>query len=125
MLNRHIFSRARYRRLAVAGVVVSALSAGLVASIAAPKSLEPVVYTIRFPEPASRSFTVDVSVPTGRRPVVELMMPIWSPGFYGVQNYADRVSNFSARATDGTLLEVTKPTPSRWSVTTGGRPLFT
>jgi predicted metalloprotease with PDZ domain len=53
------------------------------------------------------------------------MMPVWSPGFYGVQNYADRVTAFSATASDGTILEVTKPQPNRWTVATGSRPLFT
>ncbi|MGH9409306.1 MAG: hypothetical protein ACRD1V_07610, partial [Vicinamibacterales bacterium] len=46
-------------------------------------------------------------------------------GFYGLQNYADRVSDFTAKAGDGTALDVTKPSPSRWTVATGGRPTFT
>jgi predicted metalloprotease with PDZ domain len=54
-----------------------------------------------------------------------MMMAIWSPGFYGLQNYAQRVSGFTARAADGTVLEVTKPADSRWTVATGGRPSFT
>ena len=49
------------------------------------------------------------------------MMAIWSPGFYGLQNYADRVSGFVAKGPDGADLEVSKPTPSRWTVKTGGR----
>ena len=52
-------------------------------------------------------------------------MPIWSPGFYGLQNYAGRVSDFAAKTGDGTALEVTRPSPSRWTVATGGRPAFT
>jgi predicted metalloprotease with PDZ domain len=101
------------------------LGAGAPSIVAQSKSLEVLAYTIRFPDPAARSFTVEVVVPTGSKPAVEMMMPVWSPGFYGVQNYADRVGNFTATATDGALLEVTKPAPSRWSVTTGGRPSLT
>src|SRR6266536_3097596 len=85
------------------------------------KKLDPLVYTIRFPEPESKTFTVEVQVPTEKRDSVDLMMAVWSPGFYGLQNYADRVSNFVATAADGTALDVTKPKPSRWTVTTGGR----
>src|SRR5205085_4889807 len=81
--------------------------------------------TIRFPEPASKTFTVEINVPTDRRQSVDLMMAIWSPGFYGIQNYADRVSNFTAKAADGTVLDVQKPKPSRWTVKTGGRPSIT
>lgn len=91
----------------------------------AAQPLDPLVYTIRFPDPASKSFTVEIAVPTGNRPSVDLMMAIWSPGFYGLQNYADRVTNFVATAPDGAPLDVTKPVPSRWTVATGGRPSFT
>lgn len=87
--------------------------------------LEPLVYTISFPAPATQSFNVQVQVPTGGKPSVDLMMAIWSPGFYGLQNYAQRVSDFAAKAADGTPLEVTTPSPSRWTVATGGRQTFT
>jgi predicted metalloprotease with PDZ domain len=89
------------------------------------KSPDPLTYTIRFPDPASKSFTVDVRVPTERRESVELMMPVWSPGFYGLQNYAQRVSDVTATAADGTVLPITTPTTSRWTVAVGGRPAFT
>src|SRR3954468_7794494 len=92
-------------------------------AIAAP--LTPLKYTISFPQPASKTFNVDVVVPTDKRDSVDLMMAIWSPGFYGLQNYADLVTTFAAKAPDGTALEVTKPKPSRWTVKTGGRPSFT
>jgi predicted metalloprotease with PDZ domain len=89
------------------------------------RDLAPIHYTIRFPDPASKNFTVAAVVPTDKRPSVDLMMAIWSPGFYGLQNYAQRVTGFTARAADGTTLEVTKPSDSRWTVATGGRPTFT
>ena len=89
------------------------------------KSPDPLTYTIRFPDPASKSFTVDVRVPTERRESVELMMPVWSPGFYGLQNYAQRVSDVTATAADGTVLPIATPTTSRWTVAAGGRPSFT
>ena len=106
--------------------VKTCLAIGVVALAAAPsfitaRALAPISYTIRFPDPASRTFVVDMVVPTDKRDAVDLMMAVWSPGFYGLQNYADRVSNFAATASDGTALAVTKPKPSRWTVTTGGR----
>ena len=119
--------RNQMKRVPFAALLLAVLSAVSVALSlpAQSKGLEPVAYTIRFPDPATRSFTVDVQVPTGKRASVDLMMPIWSPGFYGVQNYADRVSNFTARGSDFTALDVTKPTKSRWTVTTAGRQTFT
>jgi predicted metalloprotease with PDZ domain len=82
-------------------------------ALTAQAKLDPLVYTIRFPEPASQSFTVEVQVPTGKRESVDLMMAIWSPGFYGIQNYADRVSNLTAKADDGSALTVEKLKASR------------
>ena len=113
------------RRRPVAAAAIAAVAVAVQLLAAQPSELEPLVYTIRFPDPASKTFTVDVVVPTEKRESVDLMMAIWSPGFYGLQNYADRVSSFTATAPDGVALEVTKPTPSRWTVKTGGRPSFT
>jgi len=116
----------RSRRFACA-LLACAIAAGAPFALRthAQRALEPIVYTIRFPDPASKSFAVEMQVPSEKRATVDLMMAIWSPGFYGLQNYADRVSNVEARAADGTALEIAKPAPSRWTVTTGGRPAFT
>jgi predicted metalloprotease with PDZ domain len=105
--------------------VLLVLLAGLRVAPPTARGLAPIEYTIRFPDPASKTFTVDVVVPTDKRPQVDLMMAIWSPGFYGLQNYAQRVSDFTANAPDGTALDVTKPSDSRWTIATGGRPTFT
>ena len=118
------------RRFAVAALAAALLTTAActtrpVAFPAQGNALQPLIYTIRFPQPISHTFTVDVVVPTEKRESVDLMMAIWSPGFYGLQNYADRVSSFTATAPDGVALEVTKPTPSRWTVKAGGRPSFT
>src|SRR3954447_14248605 len=86
----------------------------------AQRTLDPISYTLRFPEPASKTFTVEIKVPSDKRATVDLMMPIWSPGFYGLQNYADRVSNVEAHAADGTALGVTRSSASRWTVAAGG-----
>ena len=115
------------RRSRSARILLLVLAAGGFAPAIGTRAqgLTPLVYMIRFPDPASKSFTVDVAVPTDGRDAVDLMMAIWSPGFYGLQNYARNVSAFTATASDGTALEVGKPSDSRWTVKTGGRPTFT
>src|SRR6185503_13153438 len=40
-------------------------------------------------------------------------------------NYAQRVSDVTATAADGTVLPIATPTTSRWTVAAGGRPAFT
>src|SRR6201989_2397634 len=103
--------RAAVRALAFVAVIAPAMAA----------PLTPLRYTISFPQPASKAFNVDVVVPTDGRTDVDLMMAIWAPGFYGLQNYADRVTAFSAKAADGSAIEVTKSSPSRWHVVAGKR----
>lgn len=113
----------RARLLIFTAAIVSVTAATV--PLAARPALDPLAYTISFPDPSSKTFNVQVQVPTGNRPSVDLMMAIWSPGFYGLQNYSERVSAFEAKAADGTSLEVSNPSVSRWTVATGGRPTFT
>ena len=114
--------RKRYQLTpSICAVIFVALTACVVQTfLAQAGKLDPLIYTIRFPDPASKSFNVEVQVPAENRNSVDLMMAIWSPGFYGIQNYADRVSGLTAKAPDGTTLEVQKPKPSRWTVKTSG-----
>jgi predicted metalloprotease with PDZ domain len=88
----------------------------------AGQALEPIVYTVKFPEPAKHYALVEAVVPTGKQAAVELMMPVWTPGFYRVENYAGRVENLSARTPDGKALQVEQPRKNRWRVQAGGAP---
>ena len=83
---------------------------------------EPIVYTIKFPALDTHIAEVEVVVPTGRQATIEMMMAVWSPGFYRVENYANRVQGFMARSTDGAALAVEQPEKNRWRIQTGGRP---
>ncbi|MGD2122892.1 MAG: hypothetical protein PVJ76_14155 [Gemmatimonadota bacterium] len=79
-----------------------------------------VVYTLRFPEPETQMAEIEVEVPTSGLQEAELMMPVWSPGFYRVQDYASKVQELTARTSDGQELAVTHPRPNHWQVETGG-----
>ena len=102
------------------------LTSIIAASVAGGQAtLRPLSYTIRIPDPSSKTFVVDVAVPSEGRDSVILMMPIWSPGMYTLQSYGDRVTAISAKAADGIALDVNKPTSSRWVVKTGHTPVVT
>ena len=60
-------------------------------------------------------------IPTGGRPSVELMMAVWSPGFYRVEDYARKVEGLAARTPDGIALEVESTRKNRWRIATKGR----
>jgi predicted metalloprotease with PDZ domain len=45
----------------------------------------PIVHRLRIPAPQSQYAEVEVTVPSEGRASVELMMPVWTPGFYRVE----------------------------------------
>ncbi len=91
---------------------------------AAAQAPEPIRYTIRFSAPHTHYLDVEAVYPTGRRPQVELMMAVWTPGSYLVREYERHVEGLVARA-DGKVVGVTKPAKNRWRVETGGAPAVT
>lgn len=86
------------------------------------RALEPIVYTIRVTAPETHYAQVEVKVPTARRATIEMMMAVWSPGFYRVEDYAARVEGLSARTPRGVELQVQQPRKNRWLIQTGGEP---
>jgi predicted metalloprotease with PDZ domain len=98
-------------------VAVIELSQGAPASA---QALDPIVYTIKVPKPESHSALVEAVFPTSGHPAVEIMMAVWSPGFYRVEDYAKRVEDLAAKAPDGRKLKVEHPIKNRWKIETGG-----
>src|SRR6516164_5742797 len=86
----------------------------LLASSALGQVLEPIVYTVRFPEPGKNEARVEAVVPTGQQPAVELMMPIWPPGYYRIEHHARRLTSFTARTPDGKMLKFEQHQKNRW-----------
>jgi predicted metalloprotease with PDZ domain len=81
---------------------------------------EPIIYVVRFPAPAGHVAEVEAAYPADGRAAIELMMPVWTPGFYRVEDYAAKVRDLSARAPGGQTLAVEQPKKNRWTVRTGG-----
>jgi predicted metalloprotease with PDZ domain len=83
-------------------------------------SLDPIVYTIKAPAPETHIAELTATIPTGKQPAIDLMLPVWSPGFYSLGDYAKNVQEFAARTTDGKDLTVDKSQPNHWQVATNG-----
>jgi hypothetical protein len=67
-------------------IVAAAAFATLISIAASPLLSQPreaIVFTVRVPAPETHYVEVQASMPTDGRAAIELMMPIWSPG-YGV-----------------------------------------
>lgn len=99
-------------------VVAAVLSLAVRSAIA--QTLAPVSYTVRMPAPETHVVAVEARIPTSGQAAVDLMMPVWSPGYYVQENYATRVLDLSARTPDGAELHVDKPQPNRWHVESNG-----
>ncbi len=85
---------------------------------------EPIRYTLRFPAPHTHYLEVEAVYPTGRRPQVELMMAVWTPGSYLVREYQRHVEHLVATA-NGQALAVVKPVKNRWRIETRGAATIT
>jgi predicted metalloprotease with PDZ domain len=107
------------QRVGRPGVLLLVWLAALRIATAAP-ALEPITYTMRFPAPDSHTTDIEMRVPSAGRASIDLMMPVWSPGYYRVEPYAANVTEFRAANPQGGSLAVDKPAPNHWIVTTGG-----
>jgi hypothetical protein len=92
---------------------------------AAQRGAPAITYTLSFPAPHTHYVEVAAAVPTGNRPEVELMMPVWTPGSYLIREFSRNVENVTAAAPDGRALKVDKSDKNRWRIATGGAPTVT
>ncbi len=81
-----------------------------------------IAYTLSVPAPEQHTLDVAARIPTGGQDSVILVMPIWSPGFYRVEDYAGKVQAITATDSAGDTLALRRwPAPgNRWTVKTGG-----
>ncbi len=112
----------RRLRLAALGLLAAALF-----TPAAPAALwaqlgAPITYAVTFPNRAAHFAHVEVQLPTDAQPAVELMMAVWSPGYYKVENYAVNVDSVRAWGPEGNPLAVQRVRGNHWQVETGGAP---
>src|SRR5262249_32068367 len=115
--------RSQMRRRWLLSAVPIVMLVGLVgpAPRAGPApAVEPITYAVRFPAPDKHIAEMEASYPTDGRASIELMMPVWTPGFYRVENYAGQLRELSARTADGQALPAEQPRKNRWTVPTGG-----
>ncbi len=50
------------------------------------QTAKPIIYTVKFPAPAIQVVEVEARVPTAKRTIIELLTPIWLPGFFRVED---------------------------------------
>jgi predicted metalloprotease with PDZ domain len=77
-------------------------------------------YQIAMPQPQTHLFEVSLSVSNWHHQVLDIKMPVWTPGSYLVREYARQLQDFVALTSTGEKLTVAKIAKNHWQVETNG-----
>ncbi|MBZ5582596.1 MAG: PDZ domain-containing protein, partial [Acidobacteriia bacterium] len=73
-------------------------------------------FTVSMPQPANHTYHVTFRCDALQGELHDFKMPQWSPGYYGIADYARNVSNFHAEDASGHALAWEKVTRNTWRV---------
>lgn len=77
-------------------------------------------YQVAMPQPESHLFEVTLRVLNWHAAVLDLKMPVWTPGSYLVREYSRNVQDFSAQTIDEGRLNWRKKSKNNWQIETSG-----
>lgn len=78
-----------------------------------------IFYQVAMPQPASHLFEVTLQIENWRESVLDLKMPVWTPGSYLIREYARHVQDFVARdSSSQQVLASQKISKNHWQITT-------
>jgi predicted metalloprotease with PDZ domain len=75
-------------------------------------------YQISMPQPQTHLFAVKFTVSGWDRDLLDLKMPVWTPGSYLVREYAKQLQDFAAATATGENLVATKIAKNHWQIQT-------
>src|SRR5262245_30773385 len=111
---------ARRARLLFTGILASfvILSAGALANAsAAPLHVD---YTVRVASVDERLFHVTAEIKDINQPRLDLSLPVWTPGWYTVENYAKNILRLKIRDASGNSIQYIRVRKQTWRVPTKG-----
>jgi predicted metalloprotease with PDZ domain len=76
-------------------------------------------YTLTFPEAQAHYVDVEMRITGLSQPVIDLKMPVWTPGSYLVREFSKNIESLSAEA-GGTLIPAQKTRKNLWHINTQG-----
>ncbi|WP_017715943.1 M61 family metallopeptidase [Kamptonema formosum] len=77
-------------------------------------------YQVAMPQPENHLFEVTLLLRDWHAPVLDLKMPVWTPGSYLVREYAKHLQDFSAETLDRRSLKCYKVGKNHWQIQTAG-----
>lgn len=103
---------ARFRVLAL--FLLGSIAAGIPVAAAVSR----LDYTVSMADPASHLFRVELRCEGLRAGTLDLKLPVWMPGYYGIMDYAGKIRDFRAVDGAGRALAWEKVKPQVWRVRT-------
>lgn len=97
----------------VTSLDTSSAADNAIAELTAPT----IQYSVAMPNPESHLFEVTLRVQGWSEPVLDLKMPVWTPGSYLVREYARHLQDFSSQA-DARTLPWRKQSKNHWQIDT-------
>ena len=80
-------------------------------------------FSVSMPQPASHTYQVTFRCDGLKGEFQDFKMPQWSPGYYGIADYARNVANFRAEDAAGHALPWEKVTRNTWRVVASNAPV--
>ena len=80
--------------------------------------LPKLAYEIAMPQPQTHLFEIRLTVSNWDQNLLDLKMPVWTPGSYLVREYAKQLQDFVAVADKGDQLITTKIAKHHWQIQT-------
>jgi len=77
-------------------------------------------YQVAMSKPTSHLFEVTLQVNNWESAILDLKMPVWTPGSYLVREYARHVQDFVATDAQGQVLDSGKVSKNHWQIATDG-----
>jgi predicted metalloprotease with PDZ domain len=87
---------------------------------AMPVYVPKLAYQIAMPQPQTHLFEVSLSVSNWHHEVLDIKMPVWTPGSYLVREYARQLQDFATVTSTGEKLTVAKLAKNHWQIETNG-----
>lgn len=82
-------------------------------------SAQKLTFTISMEKPSSHYYQITTRCEGVNKSTLDFKMPVWSPGYYWIQNYPKNVVNFRATDGNGKPLVWEKTTKNSWRIKTG------
>ena len=77
-------------------------------------------YSVSMDDAVNHNFRVSMTIDGVSTDTLVLKMPVWTPGYYWIQNYPKNLSRLEIRDTSGRECHFLKTSKNVWKVATGG-----